>query len=106
MAGASARTLRDGFRQLASEAEIREALEKAFDYRGDITITRQGWQRWLRAIFTTAATAQTLADSVVRIIPTPKTARRPSGEYCVHRCRGADVYWARHGGGQDASTRG
>ena len=24
---------------LASEAEVREALEKAFDYRGDITVT-------------------------------------------------------------------
>jgi hypothetical protein len=28
--------------ELASEAEIREALEKAFDYRGDVTITRKG----------------------------------------------------------------
>ena len=26
---------------LATEAEIREALEKAFDYRGDITVTRK-----------------------------------------------------------------
>ena len=26
---------------LASEAETREALEKAFDYRGDITVTRK-----------------------------------------------------------------
>ena len=26
--------------ELASEAEIREALEKAFDYRGDVSITR------------------------------------------------------------------
>src|ERR1700733_8082305 len=27
--------------ELATEAEVREALEKAFDYRGDITITRK-----------------------------------------------------------------
>ena len=27
--------------ELASENEVREALEKAFDYRGDITITRK-----------------------------------------------------------------
>ena len=27
--------------ELASDAEIREALEKAFDYRGDVTITRK-----------------------------------------------------------------
>ena len=26
---------------LATEAEVREALEKAFDYRGDITVTRK-----------------------------------------------------------------
>ena len=26
---------------LATEAELREALEKAFDYRGDVTITRK-----------------------------------------------------------------
>src|SRR5216683_407681 len=26
---------------LATDAEIREALEKAFDYRGDVTITRK-----------------------------------------------------------------
>ncbi len=26
---------------LASDAEVREALEKAFDYRGDITLTRK-----------------------------------------------------------------
>ena len=27
--------------ELATEAEVREALEKAFDYRGDVTITRK-----------------------------------------------------------------
>ena len=27
--------------ELASDAEVREALEKAFDYRGDVTITRK-----------------------------------------------------------------
>src|SRR5580704_14575652 len=27
--------------ELATDAEVREALEKAFDYRGDITITRK-----------------------------------------------------------------
>ena len=26
--------------ELATEDELREALEKAFDYRGDITVTR------------------------------------------------------------------
>ena len=27
--------------ELATDAEVREALEKAFDYRGDVTITRK-----------------------------------------------------------------
>ena len=30
---------------LATEAEIREALEKAFDYRGDLTITLKDGQK-------------------------------------------------------------
>ncbi len=28
---------------LGSDAEVLDALEKAFDYRGDVTITLQGW---------------------------------------------------------------
>jgi hypothetical protein len=54
--------------QLASEAEVREALEKAFDYRGDVTITRKGGNRVEGYIFDRRNGA-TLADSVVRLIP-------------------------------------
>ena len=54
--------------QLASEAELREALEKAFDYRGDVTITRKGGNRVEGYIFDRRNGA-TLADSVVRVIP-------------------------------------
>ena len=53
---------------LASEAELREALEKAFDYRGDVTITRKGGNRVEGYIFDRRKGA-TLADSVVRLIP-------------------------------------
>ena len=53
---------------LASEAELREALEKAFDYRGDVTITRKGGNRVEGYIFDRRNGA-TLADSVVRLIP-------------------------------------
>ena len=28
--------------QLATEADVRAVIEKAFDYRGDVTITRKG----------------------------------------------------------------
>ena len=31
--------------ELASEADLRDALEKAFDYRGDVTITRKDGTR-------------------------------------------------------------
>ncbi len=54
--------------ELASEAELREALEKAFDYRGDVTITRKDGSRVEGYIFDRRSGA-TLADSVVRLIP-------------------------------------
>ena len=51
--------------------EIREALEKAFDYRGDITITRRDGSV-VEGYLYDRRNGATLADSVVRIIPTPK----------------------------------
>src|ERR1700751_4928603 len=54
--------------ELASEAELREALEKAFDYRGDVTITRRDGTKVEGYIFDRRNGA-TLADSVVRLIP-------------------------------------
>jgi hypothetical protein len=53
---------------LASDAEIREALEKAFDYRGDITITKKDGSRIVGYLFDRRA-GSSLADSFVRIIP-------------------------------------
>ncbi len=59
--------------ELASEAEIREALEKAFDYRGDITITRKDGSKVEGYLFDRRS-GSSLADSFVRIIPsTEKT---------------------------------
>ncbi len=53
---------------LASEEEIRSALEKAFDYRGDVTLTlRDG--RVLNGYVFDRRTGSTLADSTVRLIP-------------------------------------
>ncbi|HET9408916.1 MAG TPA: hypothetical protein VFO39_16860 [Candidatus Sulfotelmatobacter sp.] len=54
--------------QLATEDEIRSALEKAFDYRGDITITRKDGSKIEGYIFD-RRTASTLKDSVVRLYP-------------------------------------
>ncbi len=54
--------------ELASEADLREALEQAFDYRGDVTITRKDGSRVEGYIFDRRNGA-TLAQSVVRLIP-------------------------------------
>jgi hypothetical protein len=53
---------------LASDAEIREALEKAFDYRGDVTITRKDGSQIVGYLFDRRS-GSSLADSFVRIIP-------------------------------------
>jgi hypothetical protein len=54
--------------ELATEAELRDALEKAFDYRGDVTITRKDGSRVEGYIFD-RRNAATLSESVVRLIP-------------------------------------
>jgi hypothetical protein len=54
--------------QLASEEELRQALEKAFDYRGDITITRKDGSKIEGYIFDRRS-AVNLKDSTVRLYP-------------------------------------
>ena len=41
IAGRERENLEGWIPELATEAEVREALEKAFDYRGDVTVTRK-----------------------------------------------------------------
>lgn len=53
---------------LASESEVRVALDKAFDYRGDVTLTLKDGSVIEGYLFDRRAGA-TLADSVVRLIP-------------------------------------
>ena len=53
---------------LASDDEIREALEKAFDYRGDVTITLKDG-RVVNGYIFDRRSGQTLATSAVRVIP-------------------------------------
>lgn len=54
--------------ELATEAEVREALEKAFDYRGDVTITKKDGSTVVGYLFDRRS-GVSLADSFVRIIP-------------------------------------
>ena len=54
--------------ELAGEEEVRQALEKAFDYRGDVTITRKDGSKVEGYIFD-RRTGKSLADSSVRLFP-------------------------------------
>jgi hypothetical protein len=54
--------------ELAAEEDIHQALEKAFDYRGDVTITRKDGSKVEGYIFD-RRTGKTLADSAVRLFP-------------------------------------
>jgi len=59
---------------LATDAEIHAALEKAFDYRGDVTITLKDGHVIAGYIFD-RRTGPTIATSEVRIIPAGETAK-------------------------------
>jgi hypothetical protein len=54
---------------LANDAEVRDALEKAFDYRGDVTITRKDGTKVEGYLFDRRS-GSSLTDSSVRVIPT------------------------------------
>jgi len=60
--------------ELATDAEVREALEKAFDYRGDITLTRNDGSK-VEGYLYDRRTGATLADSIVRIMPSDRGSR-------------------------------
>lgn len=54
--------------QLATEGELRIALEKAFDYRGDVTLTLKDNSKIEGYIFDRVS-GKTLMTSFVRVIP-------------------------------------
>jgi|SRR5271165_433111 len=68
VAGAAREHLEGWIPALASEEELRVALEKAFDYRGDITITRKDGSKVEGYLFDRRS-GKTLKDSVVRLYP-------------------------------------
>jgi len=59
---------------LASEDELRQALEKAFDYRGDVTITRKDGKTLDGYIFDRVG-GKTLETSFVRLLPKDSNQR-------------------------------
>ena len=67
-AGTAHEQLEGWIPELASDEEIRQALEKAFDYRGDVTITLKDGSKIEGYIFD-RRTGSGLADSIVRLYP-------------------------------------
>ncbi|MFI5071728.1 MAG: hypothetical protein ACHP8A_12645 [Terriglobales bacterium] len=61
--------------ELATEDELRIALEKAFDYRGDVTLTTKDGKKIEGYIFDRVS-GPTLADSFVRILPKDSNQRQ------------------------------
>lgn len=70
MAGRERENLEGWIPELASDTEVREALEKAFDYRGDITITRKDGSV-VEGYAYDRRQGKTLVDSMVRVMPVP-----------------------------------
>ena len=60
--------------ELASEDDLRVALEKAFDYRGDVTITTKTGER-IQAYIFNRSTGASLADSYVQYF-SPKSTEK------------------------------
>jgi hypothetical protein len=61
--------------ELATEDELRIALEKAFDYRGDVTLTTKDGNQIEGYIFDRVSGA-TLANSFVRVLPKDSNQRQ------------------------------
>ncbi len=60
--------------ELASDEDMRNALEKAFDYRGDVTITTKSGDR-IEAYIFDRSTGATLAESFVKYF-SPKSPEK------------------------------
>jgi hypothetical protein len=61
--------------ELATEEELREALEKAFDYRGDVTLTTKDGKKLEGYIFDRVS-GPTLAASFVRVLAKDSNQRQ------------------------------
>ncbi len=68
MAGRERENLEGWIPALATEAEKRDALEKAFDYRGDVTLTLRNGDL-VEGYLYDRRTGHSLHDSLVRVMP-------------------------------------
>jgi hypothetical protein len=77
--GAAHEKLEGWVPELASEEDLRQALEKAFDYRGDVTLTLKSGER-IEAYIFNRQTGTTLADSYVQYF-TPSAPEKRKVSY-------------------------
>ena len=73
-AGRERENLEGWIPSLATATEIQDALEKAFDYRGDVTLTRRDGTEVQGYLFD-RRTGPSLETSFVRVIPTTSKER-------------------------------
>jgi hypothetical protein len=94
MAGRERENLEGWIPELASEAEVKDVLEKAFDYRGDVTLTLRSGEVVEGYIYDRRQ-GKTLLDSMVRLMPSKgeDRARRsiPYGEIAAVHFSGRDT---------------
>ena len=107
--------LQDWVPNLGNEDELREALEKAFDYRGDITITRKDGTA-VEGYLYDRRQAKTLTESLVRVLPANGSPRVsiPYSDVAALRFSGRDSaagksweawvrkYWEKKAAGETA----
>lgn len=76
--GAERKKLEGWIPEMASDEEVRDALEKAFDYRGDVTITLKSGEK-IEAYIFNRRTGASLADSWVQyFVPDAPEKRKVS----------------------------
>ena len=99
--------------ELANETEIREALEKAFDYRGDVTLTKKDGAVIEGYIFDRKQ-GKSLQDSLVRVLPKDSNSRQSIAFSEISRIQFSDrdpaagksweawvkKYWEKHAVGE------
>jgi len=89
---ASRETLQGWVPPVAAENELRAALEQAFDYRGDVTITLKNGETIVGYVFDRRP-GKSLADSYARVLPQESQNRRdiPYSEIAALAFTGRDT---------------
>jgi hypothetical protein len=72
--GRQRKTVEGWIPELANDSDLREALEKAFDYRGDVTLTTKDGKKLEGYIFDRVS-GPNLANSFVRLLPKDSSPR-------------------------------